>query len=116
MRFPFNSLVSSFQRRQQSVVKFFRADACPCETIAISYKSEEGNDCRYEFRISAPINVQITFSNGRHISVNSDGRYEISTLTSHDQPPLPLLSGDDEVLSCIPEDVHAQAAFSIQAQ
>lgn len=99
MRFPFNSLVSSFQRRQQSVVKLFRPDTCPCETIAISYKSDEGKDCRYEFQIPAPITVQITFSNGRHISLNSDGRYETSTMTSHDKPPLPLWTEAEDALS-----------------
>jgi hypothetical protein len=99
MRFPFYSLVSSFQRRQQAVVKLLHLDTYPCETITISYKSEEGNDCRYEFKIPAPITVQITFSNGRHIRLNSDGKYETSTVDSHDKPPLPLWPGVDDALS-----------------
>jgi len=125
MRFPFHSLVSSFQRRQQAVVKLFHSDSCPCETIAISYKSDEGNDCRYEIKLPAPITVQITFSNGRHISLNSDGRYETSTLNSHDKPPLPLWNGDDEALSrsaagtiksVHPAYVQEQPEFTISAQ
>lgn len=125
MRFPFNSLVLSFQRRQQAVVKMFHPDACPCETITISYKSEEGNDCRYEFKIPAPIAVQITFSNGRHIRLNSDGKYETSTVDSHDKPPLPLWTGDDDALSysaaerskrAHPAFVREQTGFHISSQ
>ncbi len=83
MRFPFNSIVSSFQRRQNAVANFFRHDTCPYETISISYKSEDGYDCRYEMKLPAPIAVNIAFSNGRHIRVNSEGKYEESSLECH---------------------------------
>lgn len=80
MRFPFDSFVSIFQRRQQAVAKFFRPDTRPCETIFLSYQSNDDLNCHYEFKLPAPITVKITFSNGRYIRLNSEGTYEESTL------------------------------------
>ena len=124
MRFPFNSLLSRFRSRQEAAVKFFRTNA-PCETVAISYKSDDGNDCRYEFAIPAPITVRITFSNGRHICLNSEGKNEHWTVSPHDRPPLPLWTGDGEVLSSSAAEtiqsvpsafVQEQTAFNISVQ
>ena len=83
MRFLFDSFVSMFQRRQQAVAKLFRPDTRPCETVFISYQSNDDLHCHYEFKLPAPIAVNITFSNGRHIRVNSEGKYEESSLECH---------------------------------
>ena len=83
MRFSFDSFVSIFQRRQQAVAKLFRPDTRPRETVFISYQSNDDLHCHYEFKLPAPIAVNITFSNGRHIRVNSEGKYEESSLECH---------------------------------
>ncbi|MGC9292975.1 MAG: hypothetical protein ACP5EP_09690 [Acidobacteriaceae bacterium] len=63
----------------------------------ISYQSNDDLHCHYEFKLPAPIAVNITFSKGRYIRVNSEGKYEESTFEVHMKEFYSMWTVADEV-------------------